>query len=674
VNAARLGVDAEVFSSANFKGLPANLPSYVNDPNAYINYTKYAKGLWKRADGSSAVNALVSNIMPMVAGSSLGQVGSDRLCIILPNDISGITIFPPVEGDLSVFKRNVSLLFSDNKVINPALPAMTLIFSSPFFGTVDNVKGNTELFEYFVFIKNIVNKSKHSIYILTQYSVNTILNSQNITKKINPSPDDSTPIYPLLEPTYIVLPYSMSIRATKGGNPIPGIAEDNRGGILISAASPNEPILPAADPSMQGLVGFILKDTYISALNGAVAAGIVGIPPQLGLAYKPNMQKEDPKLASMLFREINVKDDIDNSSYYTFGILANAAYKKTESNIKASSDIFAGSSNAVRDSIPVIPIQIGTQEYSIRSSLPEVRDDWNNLIFTDEEANFLTSLNITPARLSSIFPNDWKEELTANLSVISRSKCFKDDRLLLHADCQRTQAFIAKIFENFVENSSEIMEFEDGKLQALTTTLTNNILSQTTALRAAGVIASPDIFDPNNFTDAFFNKNPATTPHVLSVFDFTAAATAGTDTFTVSYTGAMTPSDKALLGFISDTPIGAGKHKMIFSAAKDIKFLNGLANTNTGHFRFIKNPDENAKPNLRPVPNYSMALSQFNINILLIDLNTKNKSKAMLTMDVPTGVTENEMTQQYKNIIAQYNLIKNGIVSKFPAIRIILPE
>jgi len=555
------------------KKLPAYSSSSLADD--IKNYADYSKRLWERADGSSAVRALVSNIMPMVAGSALGQVGSDRLGILLPNNIAKIFIFPPVRGNVATFKKYVSILFDTGNIIDASKPKTCLMFTGQFFGAVESVDSNTELFTYYMFIKNIINKSIHSIYVLTEYSVDTIRRSQDVTKNINPQPSDTTPIYPLLEPTYILLPYSSILQT--------GDSKDERGGILFSAATTDEVILPAPDSSMKGIIDVVLNSSIVKPL---------------GVAYKPNVKKDDTKLGALHFREINVNTDIDTASVYTYSIGANPEYVKPASTVTGNSDVFVGNPKAVKNGIPLVPIQLGTQQFSIRASLPEVRDDWSNLVFTDEEANFITSLNISPTRLQSIFPNDWNEELASNLSVISRSKCFSDSRLVLHADCQKTQNFIAKIFKNFVENASEIVDFESAKVM----NLTDEILQQTAALRSAGVISSPDIFDPVQFKKAF-----------------------------------ITAAD-------------------------------------TGNFQFIKDPDVVAKANLRAVPNYSQGLNQFSINILLINLNTTNKIKAIFTMDVISGITEKDMTAAYYRIIAKYNEIKNGIAKKFPAIRIILPE
>jgi hypothetical protein len=455
-------------------------------------YNDNSKALWVRYGGSSAVTALTGQVMiPSNPAKTLTQTGSDRLCAILPNSTKKIIVFPPISGNIELFKKYVSLAFGPDR--EPTQGEDTsYIFTCPFFGDEST---NKFLFTYFIQVKHKIHTTSSRIYILTEHSSEHISKSRAVAREITPG-SDSAAIYPLLEPTYIVYPYAVNIEQfTSNGDKIPDLEPDSRKGILFSGRIKNEPVLPAADSSMEGLIAGLLKniqsDTY-------------------GIAYKPDITKVDPGLTSMNFRVIESKD-IDTSYYYIYD---KELGKAAVSTLDGFSSIFLANSDAYVEDVSLVPVELGTQEFSLRTSIPRVKDDWKNGIFTTEEANFLNSLNVNPQRLSKLYREIWKQKLAQILTVISRSKCFKDTSIILHAECQEVQSFIGKVFADFVNNADDIIDLEKNQMQATVANLTAKILGENSGSGSA-ITASKDIFNAPDFTAAFYS-----TPNPKYAFTF----------------------------------------------------------------------------------------------------------------------------------------------------------
>lgn len=609
-----------------------DLPDLPDAETVAKNYAEYKGGadlLWKRSGGSSAVKALMSTVgvTAMNPNNLTGQRGTDRLCIILSQETHKIIVFPPIMGDIELFKKCIKIA-GPTTTPSGITMKMCYIFTTPFFkgGETDdsatvnaNKITNEQLFAYFVHVKLLLKADNADLYILTEQSPRNINVSKELTSKITIS-DSTTPIYPLLEPTYIVYPYALNIQPVDGNNdPIDGAEADKTGGILFSAASPGEPVLPAADSSMEGLISVILKDPFIFPINMPKAAttGMSGTPATpatsvgtdittlASLAYKPNITKPDPQLDRMNFRQITLTN-IGATVYYKYvKYYPNGSPSPAKSTISSYESIFLSSPDAYIDDVPLVPVELGTKEFSIRMSLPEVKENWRNAIFTDEESNFLNSLNINPKRLNAIYAEKWKDVLAKNLTVISRSKCFKDNHLILHAECQETQTFIAKIFESFVENSDDIVELERGQMQSAVAAATADILKNKDD--AAAIAKSGDIFDEASFNKAFF-PDPS---------------------LNYSYT---------------------------------------LVKERNAQITMIVEP--------------GLVGYQYSIDTLVVDLKTKQHQKARFTLTMlRQGVpTEQEIGDARKEVIAQYRRIKaeteKPIISSppFPGYQIILPD
>jgi len=106
---------------------------------------------------------------------------------------------------------------------------------------------------------------------------------------------------------------------------------------------------------------------------------------------------------------------------------------------------------------------------------PEVIEDWKKLLFTKEEVEFLNALQLNPSKLNEIYtkrkedtgvPINWIQELADNMAIIVRSKCFKEPGMVLHADCQKSEAFIYKVLEYYANNEERMRSLKDDEEDA----------------------------------------------------------------------------------------------------------------------------------------------------------------------------------------------------------------
>ena len=350
--------------------------------------------------------------------------------------------------------------------------------------------------------------------------------------------------------------------AEKAGKPSPtpiAIPDaDERGGILFSASTKDEVSLPAPNRGFNGPINYIQRNS-----------------PRGSVAYKPNLLAREPLLDGLDYQEYTLFQQPLMSKQQMFTITINeAAPVAAETKISTDQKAFLGSPSAVENHIPLVPVAVNSQEYSIRSPLPDVLNDWNNAVYSDDEANYLNALQVSPSILNAIFPNTWKRELTEHLSAISRSKCFTDSRLILNSECQKAQEFISKILNYFMSNSSNILQLQGKQQDAYVSKLK---ASADAAIKAATSQKYPEgtnIFDPAQFIQAFF---PGTgTEYLLSINSVKVMR--NQKKYTVSYEGTMGLAEKQGIEaktqpFTETASATAGTYTWAFAQAQDEHML-----------------------------------------------------------------------------------------------------
>jgi len=420
------------------------IPVVTND------YIDRQNDVWKRyvQNGSSATSQKAVQITVDKCSSYLtlqsdeGQGGFDRLCIILKQTASKITVFPAVKGDIDSYTKCINYIkgqADDTKAV--------YIFASPMFSYEDAaVAVNIRILNHFMKFKR---DSKNELYMLTEFTQNSIRMGCKMS-----STATGSPILTLLEPTYIVYPFPVFIQ------------DDAKTGILFSAAAANEAAVPLS-PNVQ----LFMKDASKLGVFSAIKLGIRG-----GVAFPPAITSNDAGIAhskphytcyrSTGATDTTVDDGIDSIALPTdlcrvFKMIDLDARKVREFPT-GSKFIAAPSPELLLDGIPSKTVPLGEYTYSLRQpSDAGVQRDWRNLNFTDDEARFLNDLKLRPYILDQIFGRGkWADTLATFMENIVRSKCFTDSRLVLNYECREAQKFIAKVLEYFVANEPRIAALE----------------------------------------------------------------------------------------------------------------------------------------------------------------------------------------------------------------------
>jgi hypothetical protein len=268
--------------------------------------------------------------------------------------------------------------------------------------------------------------------------------------------------------------------------------QEEKGGLLFSAALNTEPSLPAAYSGFQGPVQYIQTNDAGTARQS--------------IAYRVDTATRERDLDTMDYKEYTLLTAPPMGSQEICVItLKPPTTKSGEIRMSDTMETFIGSPDAVQTHVPNVHISVGAINYSIRSPVPDVVEDWKNAIFSDDEAGYLNAMKFTPRILqdSRVFGSHWKTELATHLSMISRSNCFKDSRLLLHAECQDAQKFVSKVLEYYMNNSDAIIQLQQKGQDTLGETLQKQLNAQI-ALRKTGNATGENIFSPDSFVKAFF--------------------------------------------------------------------------------------------------------------------------------------------------------------------------
>jgi len=298
---------------------------------------------------------------------------------------------------------------------------------------------------------------------------------------------------------------------------------EEKGGLLFSAATAGEPVLPEPYPGFDGAIKHIQTNNAIEKKRS--------------IAYRVNTTKRETLLDGMDYKEYKVFQAplTDKQHVYTFNLRKN----RPDIVVQMSDDLeaFIASPAVVQNHVPDVAISVGSQEYSIRSPVPDVIDDWNNGIFSKDEANYLNAMTLSPKILSRVFSISWKQELSNHLAMISRSKCFKDSRLLLHADCQNAQTFVSKVLEYYMSHSGDIIETQrqdrNSQVKKLQAEL-NAVREQ--AQKTLTANQNVNIFDTVQFNETFYSPDvtkKAGEDYLASVGPITIDTQS--ETFTVSH-------------------------------------------------------------------------------------------------------------------------------------------
>jgi hypothetical protein len=407
-----------------------------------------------------------------------------------------------------------------------------IVFTAPFYRPIEDDEGKSGKLNFILlsFFLDIQRTNLGKVFVLSDstsenFSIGTYLHT------VRGSPSANHTLINMLEPSYILYPYRRSTME----------------GILLSSTRVPEPNYPPP----KSLRATTLDDLYSNRIFGKVAtlvskpnleagdaysngyfvvrsdaaAGSLSVPdehlhakdvckgaPVLESNYDLTlkMQELHPDRSMQLVQAVlgTTAQPTYEDVFLVFRLLPKADYiplcleaSAKRDPVAKEKDKFVGGPEAFTnpDIVTFVKAEVNGDIFRIRSPVEEVKADWLNELYTDEEARFLNSLNLRPVMLEAIFPsiNDqpmWQKRVAGFLENIAFSKCFSDDSLMLRRECMTTRDFINKVYFYFIDNSlraDTLREFEKAKEQAASKQLLEQMdATKAQELRKSGI--TPD--------------------------------------------------------------------------------------------------------------------------------------------------------------------------------------
>ena len=410
-------------------------------PTLKDTYVPEAMKLWERYDTKDTTVktpgkfiTLDKYIAPKGAiDAQKGEGGFDRLAIILREHINRIVIFPAVRGNPLILKRCLATAVKYEKD-----DTAVLLFSPGFFGT--DTPTNVNLLANFLKFKL---NAQADVYLLSENTAATKA-AGNAIQALN-DPKVGVPIMNMLEPSYIVYPFSRTIEG------------EMRGGILFSAATADEVDLPASNiTSIPGVADYIRT----------TGRGPIAFPPNLKAADK--LGKASPY---EVYRFTGPNTLVINSNEFIRIKLKASDNEFERESTMESEDKFHPTENdhLVMDRIDRVEIRIGDQPFNIRKpdNTGDVTRNWENLKFTKDEAGVLNILKLRPSMLAKIFKEvRWQNKLADFMEDLVNSKCFVTIDLLTHGECNRVSEFINRIAEYYLTHDARLVAQKEAEDEA----------------------------------------------------------------------------------------------------------------------------------------------------------------------------------------------------------------
>jgi hypothetical protein len=116
-----------------------------------------------------------------------------------------------------------------------------------------------------------------------------------------------------------------------------------------------------------------------------------------------------------------------------------------------------------------VPVELNTFTFKLRTAMEtKVKDDWLAGKYTQDEANFLTMLQVKPSLVEKAFgKKNGVKKVAEFLEQNSLSNCFEDTTLLSHRECSNAQAFVKDLYFAKLNLLLEQMYDELGILKPL---------------------------------------------------------------------------------------------------------------------------------------------------------------------------------------------------------------
>lgn len=377
-------------------------------------YQKQNAEQWKRYNLRNESTAKVYTMgkcamLKRAPNSDNGDAGFDRLAVILPDTTERMIIFPNVEGNLEKFQQCMEYIKDDLKDGN-----VVIIFSPGIFGmNVESEENNKTILANFTNIKND-RTTNASMYIIAENTPT----KRRLACESQTTKDSEFPVIAMYEPTYILLPKFFVLDGA------------NYYGILVSGAAQNEVDLPQSNVRTVGSVSVYLNNSSDRYKHPF-------------LAFPPNIKKGDTIKDYKVFRFSNGAGvpriiNIILKEGDIHGVVLDKILEKNK---------FMGSDEQylALDGINYVTVTLAGNKFSMRNPERRVEKNWEELRFTDDEAQMLNTLNLTPRMLQEILGEEWASELATFLVDTINSRCFADTALLTTSECTRSAEFLERI-------------------------------------------------------------------------------------------------------------------------------------------------------------------------------------------------------------------------------------
>lgn len=453
------------------KRLEASVAEMPTLTESYV--VKQRDGAWRRSNPKDPGNVerprilTRGNCAPPTSGrldDEKGEAGFDRLAVILPKSTAEIIVFPPVRSSRRTFYaclqylQTVGLMNAEGAMAGPAVDSASVgqdtkvvLFAPPFLELdAKNVPGyrasNRKLFAHFLKLK----AQYPHMHILTQ---STAMNKMIGNCMIEGDKVSDGPLIHMLEPTYVIYPL---VRVEEQANAV----KIPRGGMIFSAAATNEVTLPASNlPSRLASPGVYIQ-------KGGVGS----------VAYKPNPTVKDVPINKLYgAKEFRFYGEGADGKP---GIVRRITVQASPAAVAAGAvneDIFQATpeEELALDSVTYVRVPLDGHIFSFRNpGSPSVVNDWEGMRFTEDEAHFLNQLQLRPSLLPLIFKPSTPSEpmppkrLAAFLRNMANGRCFTDERLLTHSECQESRDFVNQVYNYYLMKDERMEQLKEAEAAA----------------------------------------------------------------------------------------------------------------------------------------------------------------------------------------------------------------
>lgn len=416
---------------------------FIRNYNAFKNYHKENLVVGQGSNARRARIPKLQNIEPgQVTVTKNIYQNAERLIQKIPSDKTIVICIPFVDGDCEYLLRIFDVLLLNDLMIQQGQGGplkirddVALVFMSNFFKSTssenkdEGIQANVSAF--YLYLKTWIH-NKNSMFILQQYS-NKQLTAGADFYKILPkgTTDDFFPNF--LNPYFVVIPKKVGDYTH----------------VLLSAQIDGENTIVPENIE----AGFSTVVPYEAAKHPYFIIRSGG-----GVTELPSSQGGFPicKTLVSLFSNKSLDKPIyfpthtENIHIFRFGEESvNPLICNDSEGLTSSLVGFSGTDEAKGDTTTIF---LDGLEWRLRIPIQNIEKEWEQGIFTNDEAKFLNYLKLSPYILEKVFPpltdsNEWKIRLARFLANLVDSKCFDDVTYKVDSKCQESRKFLNSVMQ-----------------------------------------------------------------------------------------------------------------------------------------------------------------------------------------------------------------------------------